>query len=354
MFSRHPLLGPNTLGRLGAGVLIILTMAACTAQPVVPAPTQPPPGPAVDLAATQAALNVASTQVAGAQATLTAQAQAQAAAATGTAQAAEVAAGATTQAATAQVGAATQAAQDQATSATQTALMAVASAQAATATALASASAALATANGTATAPASTAPPLSRTPTRTPFPRSNVACVALDSGLAPIANMAAAQGLDLGCPTAPASPVQGAVQEYWANVKDPNPRAHLRSLMIWRGDTREIYVIQGADTNASKGALMVYADTYQDGSPDLQPACANMQAPGGYQMPVRGFGKVWCNNNLGAVVGWPNRNEVQARLLMQPTRNGVLLQVSAPDAGLGYLAALDYGLARAVTSMIQP
>ena len=145
---------------------------------------------------------------------------------------------------------------------------------------------------------------------------------------------------DIGCPTRAAFSVQGAVQEFWANVTDPNPNTHYRSLMIWRSDNREIYVIDGEDTTASQGAFMAYTDTWDEGQPEIYPKCAQMTPPTGYQLPIRGFGKVWCVNGLWDPIGWPNQRELGNTLLVQPTATGLLLQV--PSSGVTYLVVLDY------------
>ncbi len=152
---------------------------------------------------------------------------------------------------------------------------------------------------------------------------------------------------DIGCPTGPAFSVQGAVQEFWANVTDPNPHTHYRSLMIWRSDTREIHVIDGEDTEASRGPFRVFADTWDESQPEIYPKCAGMEPPTGYQLPIRGFGKVWCTNGLWNPIGWPNQRELGNTLRVQPTANGLLLQV--PVSVGSYLVVLDSGAMRAVT-----
>ncbi|MBC7228014.1 MAG: hypothetical protein H5T61_12425 [Thermoflexales bacterium] len=152
---------------------------------------------------------------------------------------------------------------------------------------------------------------------------------------------------DIGCPTGPAFSVQGAVQEFWANVTDPNPNTHYRSLMIWRSDNRDIYVIDGEDTAASRGMFRAYTDTWDESQPEIYPKCARMQPPAGYQLPIRGFGKVWCTNGLWDPIGWPNQRELGNTLLVQPTATGLLLQV--PASGGSYLVVLDYRGMWAVT-----
>ena len=122
--------------------------------------------------------------------------------------------------------------------------------------------------------------------------------------------------------------------------------------MIWRSDNREIYVLDGEDTNASKGALLVYTDTWEEGQPNVHPDCDGMTPPDGYQLPIRGFGKVWCLGELWDQVGWPANNETVVTLLVQPTQTGLLIKVSGPVPS--YLVALDYQAVRGWTTMVAP
>ena len=300
--------------------------------------------------ATQTAVSAAFTQVAQAEVTQTAQAQAQQ---TATGQVAAANAIIATQTALAQVASAQ--------AATATSLAQVAAAQAGTATALAQAVAVPAGTATVAALPASTATMLPTTTVTvsvsasgTPTAPAPVACVALNPAFTALAGKATAAGLALGCPTATAYSVNGAVQEFWKNLSNPDPKTHWRSLMIWREDTKSLYVIDGQDTQTGQGKLLSYADTFKEGEPDIPPACATLQPPAGYQMPVRGFAKAWCANNLAGVIGWPKGKETNASLLVQPALNGLLIKVSAPDQNLGALVALDYSAGRAVTSPVAP
>jgi hypothetical protein len=162
----------------------------------------------------------------------------------------------------------------------------------------------------------------------------------------------------MGCPTGPAFYVQkngdtGAFQEFWANWNDPNPHTHYRSLMIWRSDNKEIYVIIGEDTDGSRGTILAYTDTWNDSQPAIHPDCSAMSPPtSAYQMPVRGFGKVWCVNDLEDDVGWPGDSEKQVDLYVQPTQSGLLMKVTG--SGVGRLIAMHYPAVRAVTMFISP
>ena len=189
-------------------------------------------------------------------------------------------------------------------------------------------------------------------PTEEPTPELTPGCVAVDPALKAILDDVESLGYDLGCPTEPITSVQGAFQEFWANVEEVNPHLHYRSLMIWRSDNREIYVIDGEDTNASTGTLLAYTDTWEEGQPNVYPDCQGMTVPDGYQLPIRGFGKVWCYNDLEDAVGWPAENEITVTLLVQPMQTGLLMQVSGSPTG--YLIALDYQAVRGWTMMVGP
>ncbi|GEM_PF-1556033 len=190
-------------------------------------------------------------------------------------------------------------------------------------------------------------------PTRTPIPSACAIPVnpMLQSALTRLQSLYPTY--DLGCPTQASFTIGGAFQDFFANVENPDPRTHYLSLMVWRSDNGEIYVIDGQDTNASQGALRVYTDTWDETQPPIYPKCANMRPPTGYLLPVRGFGKVWCMNGLWDPIGWPNEAEKGVNLLIQPMQGGLLLKVSGPIP-MGYLIALDYRAMWAVTVMTAP
>jgi hypothetical protein len=175
----------------------------------------------------------------------------------------------------------------------------------------------------------------------------------VDPALQAIVDHAEIMDYDMGCPTGPATSVYGAFQEYWANVEDLNPHTHFRSLMIWRSDIQEIYIIRGQDTNASEGMIYAYTDTWEEGQPEVHPDCASMTVPSGYLMPIRGFGKVWCYNGLEDEVGWPAEQEIGLSLLIQPMQSGLLIKVGSPSP-IGYLIAMHYQAVHAVTMMVAP
>jgi hypothetical protein len=202
--------------------------------------------------------------------------------------------------------------------------------------------------------PTNTPPPTdtpTSTPTPTNTPKPSGGCVAPNATLKPILDYATSSGYDIGCPTVPASTIQGAFQEFWTNVNEVNPHLHYRSLMIWRSDNREIYIIDGENTDASRGMLLAYTDFWEEGMDHVPPDCAGMAVPSGYQLPVRGFGKIWCEEELWDLVGWPAEDETSVELLIQPTQTGLLMKVSGP---MSYLIALDYRAVYGITMMTTP
>jgi hypothetical protein len=80
-------------------------------------------------------------------------------------------------------------------------------------------------------------------------------------------------------------------------------------MMIWREDTRQIWVILNNDEK-----LQVYDDTYVDGEAD-----PTASPPNTFFVPKRGFGKVWAQ--LGgekSTLGWGTAPEAQISLTIQP------------------------------------
>ncbi len=186
-------------------------------------------------------------------------------------------------------------------------------------------------------------PPPTAAPTQAPTPSG--CSIAVDGALSPLASAAAADGMDLGCPLQPAAEVYSAIQEYWANVDDPNPHMHYRSLMIWRSDTKKIYVITIVETGPD--TYTIYNDTWDESMPEEPPACSNLIIPQGYVLPIRGFGKVWCDHQLYNTIGWPQLHEVGMTFLIQPMEHGVLMRVKSGFA-TPYAIALETGTSHAL------
>ncbi len=184
--------------------------------------------------------------------------------------------------------------------------------------------------------PTATSAPV-ETPTATP-------CQSVAPEFAALYTQAESAGLDLGCATQGATQIYAATQEFWANVDHPNPHLHYRSLMLWRSDNKMIYVITVSETGLD--SFTVYPDTWNETLPEIPPACSGMTVPTGYVMPIRGFGKAWCDHQLYNSIGWPQIAETGLNVLIQPTERGLLLQAGVAS-GTVYIAALETATGKA-------
>lgn len=72
--------------------------------------------------------------------------------------------------------------------------------------------------------------------------------------------------------------------------------------MIWLKDVGGGTILVFYDD----GRVNQFADTWQSGQPESDP---NITPPSGMYQPVRGFGKVWRENNLGDTLGWAIEEE---------------------------------------------
>lgn len=85
--------------------------------------------------------------------------------------------------------------------------------------------------------------------------------------------------------------------------------------MIWRGNNRRIYVLYNGDGWGS------YQDTWQDGmNPET---CVSN--------PIRGFGRVWCNNDaVRQGMGTPLERETERSdsATIQDFANGLIIRLS--------------------------
>jgi hypothetical protein len=175
--------------------------------------------------------------------------------------------------------------------------------------------------------PATATPTQTAMPTETATP-TEVACVDPEPIFDPVLTQADAAGVGVGCAIEPSHSIYGAIQDGWTNVDNPNPHTHGHNFMVWQSETREIYVLGSYSEVAGWGILTVYDDTWDESQDVVHPDCADMEVPDGYQLPVRGFGKVWCEYALWDTVGWPDSAEEAVNLLIQPTEYGYLIHVS--------------------------
>jgi hypothetical protein len=101
--------------------------------------------------------------------------------------------------------------------------------------------------------------------------------------------------------------------------------------MIWRSDSRKIYVVGQADSVTGRSQVLVYDDEWSEGMAEIPPSCAGLSPPSGLQIPIRGFGKVWCDHSLHTLIGFAYESEKGGDLLTQETERGLYLSI--PGAG---------------------
>jgi hypothetical protein len=124
-----------------------------------------------------------------------------------------------------------------------------------------------------------------------------------------------------GCPSSPPLQLQAAYEVFEGGT------------MIWRGDTREIYVHYSDGAYQSGSALYFLESTYS-GLPDP----ANEQPPLDRTVPVSGFGKVWANApGVRDKLGWALGPEQGYSMQLQ----GVALARTPPPEFALYLTLPD-------------
>lgn len=148
----------------------------------------------------------------------------------------------------------------------------------------------------------------------------------------------------MDCPNGPVFTTSGAIQAFRYPLQ-PGSLGVFTNYMIWRADTRTIYVVVMVDYHTGASGVSTYPDTWDESQPLIHPDCADMVAeqdvpPTGdpllrLQIPVRGFGKVWCEQGLWEAIGYGVGPERGVNLTIQDTPGGVF--ISAPSVGDGFL-----------------
>lgn len=180
------------------------------------------------------------------------------------------------------------------------------------------------------TTPSQTPAPL-LTPTRTVPPTREpgpTTCLSPDGRFGALIDQARALGIAVECATAPVIESQGAVQVYWRTTGTPELRLRSRSLLIRRDDVREIYAIVGEDPSTYQATARVYDDIWNATMSEVPLACAALSPPEKALMPTDALGKVWCENSLWNVIGWPSEPAMPAVITAQETSNGLLLEIT--------------------------
>ena len=107
-----------------------------------------------------------------------------------------------------------------------------------------------------------------------------------------------------------------------------------RGYMIWRGDTREIYVLYSED------GYETYQDTWQEGNPVVIPGTP----PPGLYAPVRGFGNLYASQpQVRERLGWATAEENGYTMWVETTPGGsgrypgITTYFTLPDGSVLYL-----------------
>jgi hypothetical protein len=92
-----------------------------------------------------------------------------------------------------------------------------------------------------------------------------------------------------------------------------------RGQMVWREDSREIYVLVDPEGSANDGNYATFEDTWKEGDPVNLPGTP----PAGLYAPVRGFGNLWANQpQVRAKLGWATAEEAGYTMLVETIRGG--------------------------------
>jgi hypothetical protein len=148
------------------------------------------------------------------------------------------------------------------------------------------------------------------TPTTTPIPTPTLACA-----LEPVGEFREAWRSEIGCPEEEEKVIWCAWQEFQ------------HGYMLWRADTKQIYVLYAKD--ADKGNWKVYDDTWTDG-PDIDP---DIVPPPGLVQPKRGFGLIW-REQLGGPksdIGWALMEEEGLCAVIQPFEKGIMFRYNPKE-----------------------
>lgn len=110
----------------------------------------------------------------------------------------------------------------------------------------------------------------------------------------------------VGCPAGPEGAVTPTVYQRFQG-----------GFMFWRGDTRTVYVFIGGSSD-TYGVWRQFPDTWQEGDP-----LPSKTPPAKLYAPIRGFGKVWYNNeSVQLALGWALEPESNTGAVWQQYERG--------------------------------
>lgn len=128
-----------------------------------------------------------------------------------------------------------------------------------------------------------------------------------------------------------------AAQDVVPTPEPPKPTVTFASqnmfqtgIMIWRQDTRQVYVMYDPTGEQCRGTVEVYTENWQEGQPETDPAF-NSTMPGQFQ-PGRGMGQVWRNNPaVRSGLGYAKGIETGYTMLMYQSGNTTWLSGESHD-----------------------
>jgi WD40 repeat protein len=142
------------------------------------------------------------------------------------------------------------------------------------------------------------------TPSATPCARAAASLFGLDQNTA----------AQLGCPTTGSFNITAVTENFQ------------RGRMFWRGDNRSIYVLY------SSGRWSSHSDTWREGQPIF--TCGVNSSP---PTPLRGFGKVWCENSqVQEGLGDATNQEYSITATLQGFANGLVMRAEGRTYVLFY------------------
>ncbi|MBI2845473.1 MAG: hypothetical protein HYX86_02880 [Chloroflexi bacterium] len=142
------------------------------------------------------------------------------------------------------------------------------------------------------------------------------------------------------CPQGRAITVFGAMQTFRHPIMEDTTDV-LVNYMIWQEDIGIIYLVVKLDEETGLSEIYIYPDTWDEDQPAVHLDCQDMipeqdspppEDQSKYlQVPIRGFGKVWCENQLWERIGFGVGWERGVEMTIQQGENG--FYISVPPEG---------------------